>query len=52
MNSVSHWIHRHTCDRALQQLAEGEREAIAFLHEHLGRRVYLLALSILRIFAD
>ena len=39
---------RHTCDKALRRLAEGDGEALAVLHEHLGRRVYLLALSILR----
>ena len=39
---------RHACDKALRQLAEGDSEALAVLHERMGRRVYLLALSILR----
>ena len=39
---------RHACDKALRQLAEGDSEALAILHDKLGRRVYLLVLSILR----
>ena len=45
---MSNLFYRAACDRALGQLAEGENEALAVLHGHLGRRVYLLALSILR----
>lgn len=41
-------FHRHACDRALRQLAEGDHDALTVLHERLGRRVYLLALSVLR----
>ncbi len=39
---------RHACDKALRHLSEGDSEALAVLHDRLGRRVYLLALSILR----
>ena len=39
---------RHAADRALRQLAEGDQNALAILHEQLGRKIYLLALSILR----
>lgn len=39
---------RHVCDHALRQLAEGDQNALAILHERLGRKIYLLALSILR----
>ena len=39
---------RHACDHALRQLAEGDQNALASLHERLGRKIYLLALSILR----
>lgn len=45
---MSNLFHRAACDHALRQLSEGDNEALAVLHERLGRRVYLLALSILR----
>ena len=39
---------RTACDRALCRLAEGESEALTVIYEQLGRRIYLLALSILQ----
>lgn len=39
---------RAACDRALRRLAEGESEALTVIYDQLGRRIYLLALSILR----
>lgn len=36
------------CDSALRRLASGDTEALGVIYEKLGRRIYLLALSILR----
>ena len=41
-------ILRHDCDRALCRLSDGDTEALDVLYHRLGRRAYLLALSILR----
>jgi RNA polymerase sigma-70 factor (ECF subfamily) len=45
---MSNLYRRAACDRALQRLAQGDTEALDTLYHHLGRPVYLLALSILR----
>ena len=45
---MSNLYRRAACDRALRRLAEGDTEALDTLYHHLGRPVYLLALSILR----
>ena len=45
---MSNLFHRAACDSALRRLGEGDTEALAVLYDHLGRRIYLLALSILR----
>ena len=39
---------RLACDKALRRLAEGDHEALSILYDCLGRRIYLLALSILQ----
>lgn len=36
------------CDEALQRLSTGDMDALSVIYERLGRRIYLLALSILR----
>lgn len=36
------------CDSALRHLAGGDTDALGIIYEKLGRRIYLLALSILR----
>ncbi len=39
---------RSALDRALVRLAEGDLDALTVVYERMGRRIYLLALSILR----
>ena len=38
----------HQCDRALSRLANGDMSALEDIYRQLGRRIYMLALSILR----
>lgn len=38
----------HQCDRALSRLANGDMSALEDIYHQLGRRIYMLALSILR----
>lgn len=44
---MSNILTRIACDGALRRLAEGESDALEIIYDKLGRRIFLLALSIL-----
>ncbi len=41
-------LEKSTLDRALRRLAEGDLNALTVIYDKMGRRIYLLSLSILR----